>query len=320
MTTANGSAPVLVIGHQGQVACALRRLAPSRLPGRPLIAVGRPSLDLSTPVEDLAQQLDALVGEHGPALVINAAAYTAVDRAESEAALAHAVNAGAVGALARVCATHAIPLFHLSTDYVFDGSGEAPWQEDDPTGPLGVYGASKLAGERALREAGGRHLLLRVSWVFGQEGANFVRTMLRLGRERSALSIVADQIGGPTSAEAIATTLLDLLELAITDRSPLNAAAPFPWGTYHLAGVPAVSWYGFATEIFAQAVTLGLLERAPELTPISTSAYPTPAERPANSRLDGSAFLRDFGYPMPDWHRDLHSCLQAWASSTTTTA
>lgn len=312
------TAPVLVIGSLGQVAQALQRLAPQRLDGRPLLAFGRPSLDLSTPAQDLEKHLNALIADHQPSLVINAAAYTAVDRAESEADLAHAVNARAVGVLARICAANIIPLFHLSTDYVFDGSGEAPWRVEDPTGPLGVYGASKLAGERALREAGGRHLLLRVSWVFGEAGANFVRTMLRLGADRPALSIVNDQIGGPTSAEAIARTLLDLVVPAIANRSPRDLSAPFPWGTYHLAGDPAVSWYGFATAIFEDAVTVGLLDRSPQLTAIPSSAYPTPAARPANSRLDSSAFCQAFGFPMPDWRRDLRSCLQAWANSTTT--
>ncbi len=300
--------PILVIGRQGQVARALQRLAADLPAHRPLLAVGRPQLDLAlagSAPEALAGQLTALLDEHRPALVINAAAYTAVDRAESEAELAHAINGTAVGSLARACVAASIPLFHLSTDYVFDGSGSRPWREDDPTGPLGVYGASKLAGELALRAAAGPHLLLRVSWVFGQEGTNFVRTMLRLGAERPALSIVSDQIGGPTSAEAIARTLLTLAEPAISGSAPL--------GTYHYAGTPAVSWCTFAGEIFEQAVALGLLERTPELTPIPTSAYPTPARRPANSRLDGSRFSASFGLPQPDWREDLRQCLQAWS-------
>ncbi len=314
------SAPLLVIGSQGQVARALQRLAPHRLPGRPLIAVGRPALDLAATPATLEPQIEALLHEHEPALVLNAAAYTAVDRAESEPELAQAVNGTAVGVLARCCAHRQLPLFHLSTDYVFDGGGEQPWRETDPTGPLGVYGASKLAGEHALGEAGGPHLLLRVSWVFGQEGANFVRTMLRLGAQRPALSIVADQIGGPTSAEAIAATWLALAEAAVTDRSPLDPKAPFPWGTYHFAGTPAVSWFAFATAIFEDAVALGLIEQAPTLTPIPTSAYPTPAARPANSRLDGTRFQQAFGLPLPDWRSDLHTCLQSWSTTPTNPA
>ncbi|WP_255347518.1 dTDP-4-dehydrorhamnose reductase [Synechococcus sp. GFB01] len=225
-----------------------------------------------------------------------------------------------MGLLARSCAAQAIPLVHLSTDYVFDGSGSDPWREDDPTGPLGVYGASKLAGEQALREAGGRHLLLRVSWVFGQEGANFVRTMLRLGRERDALAIVDDQVGGPTSAEAIARILLALAEPAIAARSPLQPGDPFPWGTYHVAGQPPVSWHGFASEIFGQAAALGLIQRAPRLTPIPASAYPLPAARPANSRLACDRFTASFGLPLPDWREDLRACLRSWAATPVTPA
>jgi dTDP-4-dehydrorhamnose reductase len=305
--------PVLVIGRSGQVASALQRLAPELLPQRPLLVAARPELDLAAPALELAATVEQLLEQHQPALVLNAAAYTAVDKAESEPELATAINSTAVGVIAHACAARCLPLFHLSTDYVFAGDGDRPWREDDPTGPLGVYGASKLAGEEALRAAGGHHLLLRVSWVFGEEGANFVRTMLRLGAERPALSVVADQIGGPTSAEAIATTWLQLAEAAISNHSSLDPAKPFPWGTYHYAGEPAVSWHGFAAEIFEQAIALGLLEQAPALTAIPTSAYPTPAARPHNSRLDCSHFRTAFEIPLPDWREDLGSCLRAWA-------
>jgi len=304
----SATAPLLLIGRQGQVASALQRLAPTLRPERPLVVVGRPDLDLAAPAAELEATLAAALDRHRPALVLNAAAYTAVDRAETEAALAEAVNGTAVGVLARQCAARDLPLFHLSTDYVFDGSGERPWREDDPTGPLGVYGASKLAGEQALRAAGGRHLLLRVSWVFGHEGANFVRTMLRLAADRPALRVVDDQVGGPTSAEAIARIWLTLAPRALADPTG------FAWGTYHVAGTPALSWCGFAAEIFSQAVDLGLLSAAPTLEPIPTSAYPTPARRPPNSRLDGTAFPAAFGLPQPDWRDDLHHCLLAWTS------
>jgi dTDP-4-dehydrorhamnose reductase len=306
---------LLVIGRYGQVSRALQRQAGERPDAPPLVAAGRPELDLASPAAELAARLEDLLTALGPTLVINAAAYTAVDRAESESDLAQAVNATAVGVLAGACARRGIPLVHLSTDYVFDGSGERPWREDDPTGPLGVYGASKLAGEAALREAGGPHLLLRVSWVFGQEGANFVRTMLRLAAQRPALQVVSDQVGGPTSAESIATTLLTLAEPMTRDRSPLDRSARFPWGTYHYAGVPVVSWFGFASEIFRQAVELGLVDRVPELTSIPTSAYPTPASRPGNSRLDCGRFRQAFGLPLPDWRSDLRTCLQTWSAT-----
>ena len=306
-------APLLLIGRHGQLASAVQRLAPLLLPDRPLVVVARPDLDLAAPAAELAPRLEALLEAHRPALVLNAAAYTAVDRAESEPELAHSINATAVGLLAIACAQRSIPLLHLSTDYVFAGGGERPWQEDDPTGPLGVYGASKLAGEQLLVAAGGPHLLLRVSWVFGLEGANFVRTMLRLGAVHPALKVVADQIGGPTSAESIARTLLALAEPA--SARVLPDGTPFPWGSYHYSGQPVVSWHGFATEIFRQALELGLMARAPELSAIPTSAYPTPAARPANSRLDCSRFQDAFGLPVPNWREDLRACLNAWASA-----
>lgn len=305
------SAPILLIGRQGQVATAVQRLfvqrlAPALLPQTPLVVVSRPELDLASATP---AHWATLMDTHRPALVINAAAYTAVDRAESEPALAQAINATAVGHLADACSERQTPLLHLSTDYVFNGSGERPWQEDDPTGPLGVYGASKLAGEEALRAAGGPHLLLRVSWVFGVEGQNFVRTMLRLGAERPELSIIDDQIGSPTSSESIAATVLALAGRAT------NHTDSFPWGTYHFASQPLTSWHGFAGEIFRQAVELGLLAKAPALTPIPTSAYPTPATRPLNSRLDTRRFVSTFDLPLPDWRQDLRHCLESWRTS-----
>jgi len=310
--TAAAGAPLLVIGRQGQVASALQRLAPVLLPQRPLVMASRPVLDLAAPVAEL---LAALLRDLQPALVINAAAYTAVDRAESEPELAMAVNGHAVGAMARACAELDIPLFHLSTDYVFDGAGEKPWAPGDPTDPLGVYGASKLLGEQllqeAVREQGLKALVLRVSWVFGQQGANFVRTMLRLADERDELKVVADQVGGPTSAESIARALLQLAEPAIANRHPVRREEPYPWGMHHLQGQPVVSWHGFAEEIMHQAVKLQLLERAPVVTPISTAAFPTPAQRPANSRLDCSSAELELGLALPAWHEDLRGFLVA---------
>jgi dTDP-4-dehydrorhamnose reductase len=258
----------------------------------------------------LEHQFRALLDLHRPALVINAAAYTAVDRAETEAALAMAVNGDAVGVIARLCAESGLPLFQLSTDYVFAGDGLRPWSPGDPPNPLGVYGASKLAGERQLLAAQGQALLLRVSWVFGQQGANFVRTMLRLAAERPQLRVVDDQVGGPTSAESIARVLLQLAEPAISQRSPLTG--PFPWGIHHYAGQPAVSWHGFAQEIIGQALALGLIAKAPELLAIPSSDYPLPAPRPLNSRLDCSGFNQAFGLAVPLWREDLRQCLESW--------
>ena len=308
--------PALLVGRSGQVASAMQRLAPALLPQRPLLVVGRPQLDLAAvPASvgldaSLEHQFRALLDLHRPALVINAAAYTAVDRAESETALAMAVNGDAVGVIARLCAERGLPLFQLSTDYVFAGDGLLPWSPGDPPNPLGVYGASKLAGERQLLAAKGEALLLRVSWVFGQQGANFVRTMLRLAAERPQLRVVDDQVGGPTSAEAIAGALLQLVEPAIANRSPLTG--PFPWGVHHYAGQPAVSWYGFAQEIIDQALELGLISKAPQLLAIPTSDYPLPAPRPLNSRLNCGGFSRAFGLPLPLWREDLRQCLEAW--------
>jgi dTDP-4-dehydrorhamnose reductase len=227
-------------------------------------------------------------------VVINAAAYTAVDKAEEEEAQAMVLNAEAPGAMARACAAHDIPFLHISTDYVFAGSGDTPWLETDPVAPRNAYGRSKLAGEQAVLAAGGQAAILRTSWVFSAHGANFVKTMLRLSETRDALSVVADQIGGPTPAADIAATLL-VMGRAMQDGQP--------GGIYHYGGQPAVSWAGFAREIFAQA------GRATTVTDIPTSAYPTPATRPLNSRLSGDKLLADFGIRPPDWKAGLAAVL-----------
>jgi dTDP-4-dehydrorhamnose reductase len=312
-------APVLVVGRRGQLATALQRLGPVQL-RRPLLAVGRPELDLAQPAAALTQHWADLLERHQPALVINAAAYTAVDRAETELEQAMAANGYAVGAMARGCGQQGIPFVHLSTDYVFAGNGEVPWRPADLTEPLGVYGASKLLGEQLLRQASEevstQALVLRVSWVFGQQGNNFVRTMLRLAPEREELRVVADQVGGPTSAEAIAAALLQLLEPAIANRSPVaGGSGPFPWGIHHFQGQPWVSWHGFAEAIVAQALELGLLERKPEVIPITTAEFPTPAVRPANSRLDCSSSAQQLGLVLPAWREDLRQCLCSWRSA-----
>ncbi|MDG3039665.1 dTDP-4-dehydrorhamnose reductase, partial [Roseicyclus marinus] len=219
--------------------------------------------------------------------VINAAAYTAVDRAESEEDLATTINGHAPGAMARACADLGIPFVHISTDYVFAGAGNRPWKPEDPTGPLGAYGRSKLAGETAVRAAGGPHAILRTSWVFSAHGNNFLKTMLRLGAERETLTVVADQIGGPTPARAIAAACLSIASQL--------AEAPDKTGTYHFAGAPDTSWADFARAIMAAA---GLSCRVAD---IPTSAYPTPAKRPANSRLECSTTKAVFGIDRPDW-------------------
>ena len=277
---------IVVLGQNGQVATELQRLAGAV--GASLVVMGREAADLSRP-EAAAQTLSGLA--RSADAVINAAAYTAVDKAESEPDLAHAVNAQAPGMLAGIAADAGIPFLHISTDYVFDGTGDAPRKPDEPTGPLGVYGATKLAGEEAVRAAGGDHAILRTSWVHSAHGNNFVRTMLRLGAERDALTIVGDQIGGPTSARSIAAALYGMAGAMIAGQGAT--------GTYHYAGAPDVSWADFAREIFAQA------GQKVAVTDITTADYPTPAARPANSRLDCSSLEQVFGIGRPDWQADL---------------
>ena len=276
---------LLIFGRTGQVALELARLAPDAR------FLGRDEADLANPAACAASILAAR-----PAAVINAAAYTAVDRAESDQGTARLVNAEAPGAMAKACAELGIPLVHVSTDYVFDGSGAAARAENAPTGPLGVYGQTKLDGERLIAAAGGQWAVMRTSWVFSAHGTNFVRTMRRLGAERGRLTIVADQVGGPTPAADIAAALLAMARAMIAD--------PSKGGTYHFAGAPDVSWADFAREIFARS---GL---SPQVVDIPTSAYPTPARRPLNSRLDCSAISRDFGIPRPDWREGLDRVIQ----------
>ncbi|WP_235829713.1 dTDP-4-dehydrorhamnose reductase [Frigidibacter oleivorans] len=278
------SGDLLVFGSTGQVARELARLAPEAT------FLGRAAADLSDPAA-----CAAAIRAHAPAAVINAAAWTAVDKAETEEPAAHLVNAAAPGAMAAECAARGIPFVQISTDYVFDGSGDRPWRPDDPVAPLGAYGRTKLAGEQAVQAAGGVHAILRTSWVFSAHGANFVKTMLRLGAERDRLTIVADQIGGPTPARDIAATCL-AIAAGLGD-------APGLTGIYHLSGAPDVSWADFARAIFARA---GL---APEVVDIPSSAYPTPARRPANSRLD-CAGLAAFGLARSDWGAGLDIVLK----------
>lgn len=270
---------LLVLGSSGQVA--------QEAAGLGLACYGRAQGADFTQAGAVAE----LIAEKQPQAVINAAAYTAVDKAEDEEALALLVNGTAVKELAQACAIAKIPLVHISTDYVFDGAGEAPWRPEDATNPLGAYGRSKLAGEEAVQAAGGTYAILRTSWVFSSHGNNFVKTMLRLGRERDSLSVVADQWGGPTPAGAIAKACLQIAETLIAD--------PSKSGTYHFAGKPITTWHGFACETFAQA---GL---SVDVSPIPSEVYPTPAARPKNSRMDCSSLEAAFGIAPPDWQQAL---------------
>ena len=275
---------VLVFGKTGQVARELAVLPDVQ-------CLGREEADLTDP-----DACAAVIAQQRPAAVINAAAYTAVDQAETEEDLATVINGAAPGAMAQACKALGIPLVHISTDYVFAGDGTRPWQPDDPTGPLGAYGRSKLAGEQAVQTVGGSFATLRTSWVVSAHGNNFVKTMLRLGAERDGLTIVADQIGGPTAAKDIAAACHTMALQLIED--------PGKSGTYHFSGAPDCSWADFAREIFAQA---GL---ACDVSDIPSSDYPTPATRPLNSRLDCAATKTTFGIDRPDWRLSLTDILK----------
>lgn len=277
---------LLVFGQTGQVATELARRAPGA------VFLDRDAADLSDPAS-----CAAAIRAHAPDAVINAAAWTAVDRAEDEEneGLVTAINAEAPGAMARECAALGIPLVQISTDYVFDGTGTAPWRPDDTTAPLGVYGRSKLAGEQAVTAAGGPHAILRTGWVFAAHGSNFVRTMMRLAQTRDSLNIVDDQIGGPTPAADIAAACLAIADALRAD--------PGKSGIYHYSGTPETSWKDFATAIFLMA------GRDVAVAGISTTDYPTPAQRPLNSRLDCSATKAAFDLDQPDWRAGLRDVL-----------
>ncbi|KAF1014087.1 MAG: dTDP-4-dehydrorhamnose reductase [Stenotrophomonas maltophilia] len=287
---------VLVFGGNGQVGQELlRALAPLGT----VVATtrsGRLPDGSACEVADLAQpdSLTALLDRLQPSSVVNAAAYTAVDRADQDVDAAFAANAVAPGVIARWCAAHGVPLVHYSTDYVFDGQGHAPYREDEPTAPLGVYGTSKRDGEDAIRAAGGRHLIFRTAWVYASHGANFLRTMLRVGAERDQLRVVADQIGTPTPAALIADVTAQVLQ-------HLGQLS----GTWHLTASGQTSWHGFAEAIFAEALALGVLAKVPTVEAISSAEYPTPAKRPAWSVLDNRQLQQDFGITLPAWQDGL---------------
>ncbi|MBL8790866.1 MAG: dTDP-4-dehydrorhamnose reductase [Rhizobiales bacterium] len=279
---------VLVIGRSGQVARALQDEALNH-PGLSLTCIGRPDLDLES-----AEAVDHAVLAARPDLLVNAAAYTAVDTAEREAERAFAVNCHGARRVAEAAARHGLPLLHLSTDYVFDGSKQSPYLEDDATGPLNVYGASKLAGEVSVMSAHPRAVILRTSWVFSAHGHNFLTTMMRLAHERQVLKVVSDQFGNPTAANDLAGAILRI--------APRLARATGKGGIHHYCGDGSTSRFGFADFILAESKRLG--GPCPTLQPIRTPEYPTPARRPANSSLDTSAFARCFGFSPPSWRAE----------------
>lgn len=283
---------ILVLGRSGQVGTALTQ----SLQGLgELIALGRAQLDLTNP-----DAIRTTLREIQPQIVINAAAYTAVDAAESDQAMAFQINAVAPRVMAEESERLGAALIHYSTDYVFDGSKQGAWMEDDATAPLSVYGHSKLAGEQAITDVGGTHLILRTSWVYGLHGKNFLLTMLKLAESRDSLAIVDDQIGAPTWA----LTIADATSAIIRDAGePAQLAALS--GIYHLCAGGHTSWFGFAQAIFSHAS----VQRKPQLRPITTAEYPTPAQRPHNSILNTDKFRRSFG-DLPTWDDALQTCLQ----------
>jgi dTDP-4-dehydrorhamnose reductase len=292
---------VLVTGQHGQIATALRERAGA---GVDLIALGRPEFDFAEPA-GLANAIAAAK----PDIVINAAAYTAVDKAESEPQLAHRINAEAAGIVAAAAAVIGAPILQLSTDYVFNGAFERPYREDDRTAPLGVYGASKLAGEAAVTAANPRHVIVRTAWIYAPFGANFVRTMLRLGETRGTLRVVADQRGCPTNALDIADALLAVARQFLAHPDDERLA-----GVFNMVGGEATTWADFAEGVFAQGERLG--RRPVKVERIATSEYPTPAKRPANSRLDCSKLAEIYGLRLPGWQASLPACVARLLTAT----
>lgn len=292
-------ASVLITGGDGQLGQALRKLMPeAAAAGLCLLPVGRDEFDI-TAVDSVARGLDA----RPVAAVINAAAYTAVDRAEAEPERAECINATGPRILAAACGERGIGLVQVSTDYVFDGCKGAPYGETDAPNPLGVYGRTKLAGEAAALTVPGA-IVLRTGWVFSEFGNNFLRTMLRLGAEREAISVVADQLGGPTYAPAIAKVLVRMLVRRMQGRA-------LPGGVYHLGGAPAVTWRDFAVAIFAKAREQGVLDKVPQVLPITTAQYAAAAPRPADARLDCTKLARALGRLENDWRQGLGQALAA---------
>ena len=309
-----GDHKILLMGADGQVGQELRKTLPL-LGG--VAALGRQQLDL-TDLDAIAQQIQSAA----PTLIVNAAAYTAVDKAESEPELAHRINAEAPGAMAAAAAKCGASLVHISTDYVFEGSAGSPRCETDATGPLSVYGTTKLAGEAAIRAALDQHIILRTAWVYGTQGkGNFLKTMLRLGKDRDELNVVADQVGSPTWAKDIAEAIGQLAGQLITPSGALSGAqiTEVP-GTYHFTNSGVASWYDFAIAIFEEASALGVPLQIQRVNPITTADYPTPAKRPAASILNCQKISRTLGHTPPHWRASLRAMLQEFVESQSMTA
>lgn len=290
---------ILVTGATGQLARCLAEAHEERPRADvSLITLGRPQLDITRP-----DTLAAAIELHEPDIVLNCAAYTAVDAAESDENQAMAVNADGARTLATLCDRHDVPLVHTSTDYVFDGKKPEPYRETDKVGPMSIYGLSKLRGEEAVAETCSKHVIVRTAWVHSPFGQNFVKTMLRLAADRDDISVVDDQVGCPTYARHLADALLEISR-QIAKGSAKSSA---PWGTFHAVGSGETSWFGFAEEIFRQSANHGgPIARA---LPTSTKDYPTAAKRPHNSRLDCTLIKKQFGIDLPDWRTGVQACV-----------
>jgi dTDP-4-dehydrorhamnose reductase len=286
--------PILVIGGSGQLARALARIG--AVGQRPIVCRGRPAADLAD-----ASSLSRVFDDVSPFAVVNAGAYTGVDQAEDERELAFAVNGAGPQVLARLCRERSLPLIHISTDYVFDGAKREPYVETDAIAPLGAYGASKAAGEEAIRSECPHHLILRTSWLYSLDGRNFLTTMLRLGASRDELAIVDDQLGSPTWAHDVAAAVAAILRRLDAD------GADATWGTYHVADEGVTTWFGFASEIFRLAAARGA--KVPRVRPITAAEYPTRAVRPRYSVLDTAKLCARFDITMPKWQESLARCL-----------
>jgi len=283
---------ILVTGCNGQVGFLLKEMLTNKVE---LLALTRQELDITN--ENL---INDTVSNFKPNIIINAAAYIAVDKAETEEKLAFAINSDGPEYLAKAASKVNASLIHISTDYVFEGNKSGQYLETDPVNPQGVYGKSKFAGEVAVSKNCRNHIILRTAWVFGEHGNNFVKTMLRLGKEKSALSIVSDQFGGPTYAGDIAKAIIEIV-------NKIDTCKQIKWGVYHYSGISHVSWYEFAQNIFTKAQQKEVLKNTPKLTAISTEEFPTPAKRPENSKLNCRAIEVEFGIMPSNWKEELNN-------------
>ena len=289
---------VLLLGASGQLGYELAKQLPKVAQ---VLALDRSQCDLAS--DEFKDRLNLHVKEFNPDVLINAAAYTAVDKAEQEQTLAHQINATAPSVMAQIANAHKIALIHYSTDYVFDGEGDQPWSEDSPTNPQSVYGQTKCAGEELIRQNAAEHIILRTSWVVGAHGNNFLKTMLRLASERDALRVVSDQVGAPTSVDLLAQITMQLLKRCTQKDTTQKDTNPNIWGTYHVAPSGYTNWHAYATHVIQLASKLGMpLKCTPEnIVAISSSEYPLPAKRPLNSRLNTVKLVRLLGTSLPLW-------------------